>query len=157
VFVKTPHRTDGFYHDLNRAESEKRSQYRKYAIPAHHFFPLAFGRTNILSRESMRFCDTVGTYFPKSLRVAEILRATFSRAIVNGVSSSLNSSVRRLLLAEANQVAFSMIPPFTDPSRLLSQHSLRQLAKIHGPLSKLHMHALGARFVEALTRPPSNE
>jgi hypothetical protein len=157
VFVKTPHRTDGFYYDLNRAEAEKRSQYRKYAIPAHHFFPLAFGRTNILSRESMRFCDTVGTYFPKSLRVAEVLRATFSRAIVNGVSASLNSSVRRLQLAEANQVAFSMIPPFPDPSRLLPQHSLRQLAKIHAPLSKLPMHALGARFVEALTRPSSQE
>jgi hypothetical protein len=156
VFVRTPNGTDGFYTDLNRAEAEKKSIYRKYAVPAHHFFPLAFGRTNILSRESIRFCDTVSNYFPKMLRVADSLRATFSRAIVNGVSASLNSSVRRLQLAEANQVAFSMIPPVPDPARQLS-HSLRQLSKIHAPLSKLPLHALGARLVEAITRPSSQE
>ena len=42
VFVKTPHGADGFYFDLNRAEAEKNNNYRKYAIPPHHFFPLAF-------------------------------------------------------------------------------------------------------------------
>ncbi len=156
VFVRTPNGTDGFYTDLNRAEAEKKSIYRKYAIPAHHFFPLAFGRTNILSRESTRFCDTVSNYFPKTLRVADSLRATFSRAIVNGVSASLNSAVRRLQLADANQVAFSMIPPVPDPARQLS-YSLRQLSKIHAPLSKLPLHALGARLVETITRPSSQE
>jgi hypothetical protein len=152
AFVKTPNGTDGFYSDLKSAESSKKSEYRKYAIPQPLFFPLAFGRTNILSRESIRFCNTLGNYFPKTLRVADRLRATFSRAIVNGVAASLNASVRRLQLAIANQVAFSMIPPVPDPSNQ-SSITLRRLSKIHAPLTASSMHALGARLIETITRP----
>jgi hypothetical protein len=101
-----PNATDGFYFELNQAETQKRNAYKMYDITLHHFFPLAFGRTNILSRETLRFCDFVGNYFPKSQKVSDRLRATFSRSIASGVASTFNAAICRLQLATANSVAF---------------------------------------------------
>ncbi len=152
TLCKTPNASDGFYFDLNRAETIKLNKYSKYDIPLHYFFPLAFGRTNVLSRESLRFCDAVGNYFPKALRVTDRLRATLSRSIVNGVATSLNAAVRRLRTAEANQTAFSMIHPIPVPLSQSSALRLRNLAKTYSPLSQLSVNALGARFARALSR-----
>lgn len=154
VICKTPNGPDGFYHDLNCAEANKRYKYAKYRMPRHHFFPLAFGRTNVLSRDSFRFCQMVGNYFPTHLHVADRLRATISRAIVNGVAASLNSAVRRVQLAVANQVAFSMIAPVPDLARRASSLSLRTLTRLHAPLSQMSVHSLGARLAGVLTGAP---
>jgi hypothetical protein len=102
----------GFYFDLNRAEAIKRNKYSKYEIHPHAFFPLAFSRTNVLSRETIRFCEMVDKYFPKSMRIHDRLRATISRAITAGVSASQNCAIRRLQLAEASNCAFSMVPQY---------------------------------------------
>ena len=114
ALARSPNRQDGFYYDLTLKEKAKRSEYSKYLIPSQRFFPLAFGRTNILSRDTLRFCDIVGTYFPKSLKVTDKIRACFSRAITSGVAATLNDEVRRLQLAALNSVAFSMVPPAPD-------------------------------------------
>jgi hypothetical protein len=155
ALCETPNGRDGFYYDLNRAEASKRCTYNKYAIPPHFFFPLAFGRTNVLSRETQRFCQVVGQYFPKSLKIADKLRATLSRAIVLGVATSFNSVLRRSQLAEANALAFSMVPPVPDPARHPAKAVLRQLAKIHAPLSQSSTHSLGPRFAAILSRVSS--
>jgi hypothetical protein len=139
---RTPNASDGFYFDLNKAETAKRLTYSKYAIPLHHFFPLAFSRTNVLSRETLRFCDFVANYFPKSLKVADRLRATFSRSIAAGVASTFNDIVRRLQLAASSMLAYSMVPPVPEPRRLLQS----KLARTYAPLSKLPLRSLGSFF-----------
>lgn len=148
-----PNATDGFYFELNQAETQKRNVYRMYDITLHHFFPLAFGRTNILSRETLRFCDFVGNYFPKSHKVSNRLRATFSRAIASGVASTFNSVVRRLQLATANSVAFSMIPPMPESRSLHTSRS--QLSKSSAHLNRVSSDRLAAFFTDITTRDSS--
>jgi hypothetical protein len=121
-----------------------------YDINLQHFFPLAFGRTNILSRETLRFCDFVGNYFPKSLKVSDRLRATFSRSIAAGVASTFNASLRRLQLAAGNSVALSLIPPMHD-SRRFSQ-SRSQLSKTYASLNRVPSDQLPAHFTDILSR-----
>lgn len=150
TLCRTPNASDGFYFELNQAETQKRSIYREYDITLHHFFPLAFGRTNILSRESLRFCDFVGKYFPKSLRVADRLRATFSRSITAGVAATFNAAVRRLQLADGNLVALSMIPPMPDVRRFSNTRS--QLSKVYASLNRVSSDQLPARFADIVSR-----
>jgi hypothetical protein len=145
TLCRTPNATDGFYFELNQAETQKRNVYCKYDITLHHFFPLAFGRTNILSRETLRFCNFVGNYFHKSMKVADRLRATFSRSITAGVASTFNNVLRRLQLAAANAVAFTMIPPCTNHPRLPTT-AVTQLAKAYTPLIKLPVQRLSYRL-----------
>ena len=97
---------------------------------------------NVLSRETLRFCDFVSDYFPKSLKVADRPGATFSRSITAGVASTFNDIVRRLQLAASSLLAYSMVPPVPEPRRLL--HS--QLARTYAPLTKLSLRSLGAHF-----------
>ncbi len=148
TLCRTPNANDGFYFDLNKAETAKHLTYSKYAIPLHHFFPLAFSRTNVLSRSTMRFCDFVANYFPRSLKVADRLRATFSRSITAGVASTFNDIVRRLQLAASNLLPFSMVPPVPEPRRLLQS----QLARTYAPLNKLPLRSLGAHFSHIVSR-----
>jgi ribonuclease HI len=148
TLCRTPNANDGFYFDLNKAETAKRLTYSKYAIPLHHFFPLAFSRTNVLSRSTMRFCEFVSKYFPKSLKVADRLRATFSRSITAGVASTFNDIVRRLQLAASSLLAYSMVPPVPEPRRLLQS----QLARTYAPLNKLPLRSLGAHFSHIISR-----
>jgi hypothetical protein len=89
----------------------------------HFFSPIVFGRTNILSRETLRFCELLGNYFPKSLSGADRLRATLSRSIAAGVASTFNAAVRRLQLAAANAVAFYMVPPIYEARRSSASRS----------------------------------
>jgi hypothetical protein len=121
-----------------------------YDIKLHHFFPLAFGRTNILSRVTLRFCDFIGNYFPKSLKVSDRLRATFSRSIASGVASTFNATIRRLQFAAANSVAFSMIPPLSEQQRF--SHSRSQLSKIYANLNRVSSSQLPAHFSDILSR-----
>lgn len=111
ALAHTPnHRGDGFYYDLAQKEFAKRYIYYKYSIDAWRFFPLAFGRTNVLSRDTLRFCEVVGSYFPKDLKTEAKLRACFSRAITSGVAQTMNEEMRRLQLATLNAVHPSLIP-----------------------------------------------
>jgi hypothetical protein len=152
TLCRTPNASDSFYFELNQAETQKRSTYRMYDITLHHFFPLAFGRTNILSRESLRFCDFVGNYFPKSLKVADRLRATFSRSIAAGVASTFNAAIRRLQLAEGNSVALSMIPPMPDVRRFSNTRS--QLSKVYARLNRVSADRLPAHFADIVSCDP---
>jgi hypothetical protein len=121
-----------------------------YDITLHHFFPLAFGRTNILSRETLRFCDFVGLYFPKSLKVSDKLRATVSRSISAGVASTFNATIRRLQLATANLVAFSMIPPIPDARALPRTRS--QSSKTYARLNRVSTDHFPAAFTDITSR-----
>jgi hypothetical protein len=145
---------DGFYFDLNRAESVKRNKYSKYDIHPHAFFPLAFSRTNVLSRETIRFCEMVDKYFPKSMRIRDRLRATISRAITAGVSASQNCAIRRLQLAEARNCAFTMVPPIPSHPLRHAQAVQSRMVKALAPLSNLSAAATGARLASILVRTP---
>jgi ribonuclease HI len=115
ALAHTPnHRGDGFYYDLTAKELIKRSKYYKYLIPPGRFFPLAFGRTNVLSKDTLRFCEVVGSYFPKLLKFEAKIRASLSRGITSGVAASFNDEIRRLQLGSLNAVAGSMVPPAPD-------------------------------------------
>lgn len=111
---RTPNKRDSFYYDLALKEQAKRNEYWKYRIAPNRFFPLAFGRTNVLAKDTLRFCEVVGSYFHQSLKVADKIRACLSRAITNSVAATLNNEVRRLQLAAFNPIAFSMVPPAPD-------------------------------------------
>ncbi len=115
ALAHTPnHRGEVFYYDLNVKENAKRSKYYKYYILPWHFFPLAFGRTNVLSRETLRFCEKVGAYFPNALKIEATIRACLSRAITNGVATTFNGEMRQMQLSTLNAVASSMVPPAPD-------------------------------------------
>ena len=115
ALAHTPnHRGDGFYYDLATKEHAKRSKYYKYYILPWRFFPLAFGRTNVLSRETLRFCEAVGSYFPNALKIEAKIRACLSRAITSGVAATFNDEMRQLQLSTLNAVAASMVPPAPD-------------------------------------------
>ena len=86
----------------------------KYLILPWRFFPLAFGRTNVLSRETLRFCEAVGAYFPNALKIEAKIRACLSRAITNGVAATFNGEMRQMQLSTLNAVASSMVPPAPD-------------------------------------------
>ena len=97
---------------LKDAARLKRAKYSKYAIPPHVFFPLPFGRTNVLSEEILEFCDFASRHFPTHTDVARKLRATFSRAISVGVARTTNLAFRRLQLSVAARVGISGISSF---------------------------------------------
>jgi hypothetical protein len=155
TLCRTPNANDGFYFELNQAETQKRNTYTMYDITLQHFFPLAFGRTNILSRETLRFCGFVGNYFPKSLKVADRLRATFSRSIAAGVAATFNMVLRRLQLASANAVAFSMIPPMPT-SRSAFNNTRAQLSKTYAFLNRVSPGDLAALFSDIVSRDSSH-
>ena len=91
----------------------------------------------------------VGNYFPKSLKVADRLRATFSRSITAGVASTFNAAVRRLQLAEGNLVALSLIPPMPDARRFSNTRS--QLSKVYAGLNRVSAEQLPARFADIVS------
>ena len=89
---------------------EKRLKYSKYDLPAQHFYPLPFGRTNILSQEIFDFCAFIDRHFPPQFGVDRNLRATLSRAICVGVAHHFNIALRRLQLAVTARVALPLVP-----------------------------------------------
>ncbi len=57
---------------LNAAARFKIRKYHKYNfITDRGFFPLPFGRTNILSDDVLRFCALIGNYLPPHMRAAD--------------------------------------------------------------------------------------
>lgn len=143
-------RRASFYTDLEHEEANKRTKYWKYFIAPQKFFAIAVGRTNSLSRDTLRFCEAVGNYFPKASKVSDKLRATLSRAITAGVASTYNESIRRLQLAAFNSVAFSMVPPV--PNRSLRRAASARNAKVHNSRSQLSSQPLDNTLAACLSR-----
>ena len=104
-------REHGFNGALRDAARLKVAKYHKYAVPAGSFFPLPFGRTNVLSTEIFSFCSEVGARFPKHFRVERKLLATFSRSIYVGVAHTFNLAMRRLQLAVSTLAPLQSIRP----------------------------------------------
>ena len=102
-------REHGFNGALREAARLKVAKYHKYVIPAVSFFPLPFGRTNVLSAEIFKFCSEVGERFPRHFRVEQKLLATFSRSIYVGVAHTLNLAMRRLQLSVSALVSLSSV------------------------------------------------
>ena len=104
---------DGFRCDFNSAldgkASEKRAKYRKYKT-GRSFFPLPFGRTNVLSKDIFHFCDIIDAHFPAYFRAGRKLRASISRAIYVGAAHTVNLAIRRLQLSLANRLPLARLP-----------------------------------------------
>jgi hypothetical protein len=64
------------------ASQFKRKKYARYIFPANCFYPLPFGRTNVLSEDMLFFCSRIGNFFPTNMRVEDKLRSTISRSIL---------------------------------------------------------------------------
>jgi ribonuclease HI len=109
-FARTPVTTTDFNAALSAKALLKTLKYSRYVISPGSFFALPFGRTNVLSKEVLKFCALVHSHYPPLSGVDRKLRATFSRAIYAGVSQSFNLGVRRLQLASAWRVPVPLIP-----------------------------------------------
>jgi ribonuclease HI len=96
---------------LNAAARFKNRKYHKYNfITDKGFFPLPFGRTNIISNQVLRFCSLIGNYMPPHMRASDQLIATFSRAIYSGVAQTVNVAIRRLQLSAAQCLPLAQFP-----------------------------------------------
>jgi len=103
---------------LDYAARAKRRKYDKYnTITTTGFFPLPFGRTNVLSTEVLQFCSLIGNYMPPHMRACDKLLASFSRAIYAGAAQTFNFAFRRLQLAAAQRVPLASFacPALRDP------------------------------------------
>ena len=77
------------------------------------------------------FYDFIANYFPKHLKIADRLKATFSRSISSGVASTVNDFVRRPQLAAASLAPLSMIPPVPDPHRPSNAQAQQRCISMH--------------------------
>lgn len=110
-FVSCMTRGNGSFQDAFLEKSRlKRKIYSKYSISDNAFFPLPFGRTNVLSQDVFDFCSLVGRHLPKYVRADEKLRASFSRSIYVGVSQTFNLALRRLQLSVTQNRSLTSIP-----------------------------------------------
>ena len=73
---RAQNRTGDFTFALRVAAMFKRGKYKKYAIADNAFFPLPFGRTNVLSQEIFDFCSLVARHFATVSDVDRKLRAS---------------------------------------------------------------------------------
>ena len=134
---------------LKDAARLKRGKYAKYAIPPHVFFPLPFGRTNVLSEEVLDFCDFTSRHFPEHSDVSRKLRATFSRAISVGVARTTNLAFRRLQLSVAARVGVSGVSALALRNPFSPEPLRRFFPK--SPLPSLQMEThLRARLASVL-------
>ncbi len=104
-------------------------------VPANCFYPLPFGRTNVLSEDMLSFCSRIanlGTSFQTACVLKDKLRATISRSIYSGVARMLNLALRRLQLSTTRKCAIaaishsSLLSPFAlDPHTRVSRRKAR--------------------------------
>lgn len=100
----------GFLVPLRARSKAKITKYRKYDIPVHLFHPVTVGRTNVLSRDAVIFCDFVGKFFPTIPKASDRIKAAISRAISVGAARTLNTALKRAQLASFNGLSFSGVP-----------------------------------------------
>jgi hypothetical protein len=110
VLSRGPSLSADFHAALRCRSQEKRLKYSKYAIPSHLFHPVTVGRTNVLSRDALLFCDAIGNFFPTVPKAADRLRAAISRAICVGAARTLNTVIRRCQLAVISGSSFAGVP-----------------------------------------------
>ena len=110
VLSRGPSISSNFHAVLSARSQAKRLKYSKYAIPSHLFHPVTVGRTNVLSRDALLFCDVIGNFFPTIPKAADRLRAAISRAICVGAARTLNTTIRRSQLAVINGSSFPGVP-----------------------------------------------
>ena len=139
-FARNFHADKNYHHELSKKAREKRKKYANYALTTDNFFPLPFGRTNVLSPEICDFCSMVDRHFPNHFHAERKLRATFSRAIYVGTSQLMNLAVRRLQLSVTARVR----APLVSPAAVLSPYaSLSRYRLIRRPPHKFSStHAL---------------
>jgi hypothetical protein len=99
VLSRGPSLSSDFHAALRARSQAKRLKYSKYAIPSHLFHPVTVGRTNVLSRDALLFCDVIGNFFPTVPKAVDRLRAAISRAVCVGAARTLNTTIRRNQLA----------------------------------------------------------
>lgn len=87
------------FFSLNDRSREKRLKYHRYDIPAHLFFPVSVGRTNVLSSDAAAFCDFIAKCYPAVPKAADKIRAAIGRAITVGAARTFNLALRRAQLA----------------------------------------------------------
>jgi hypothetical protein len=105
-----PRQTRSFQSELREKARVKIRKYNAYAYPRQGFFPLPFGRTNILSQDIFDFCSRINSFLPPSLKAEQKLRATFSRSIYSGTARLFNFALRRLQIAAPQRVSDATIP-----------------------------------------------
>ena len=88
-----------FFFALNDRSREKRLKYHRYSIPAHLFFPVSFGRTNVLSSDAVSYCDFIAKCYLAAPKAEDKFRAAIGRAITVGAASPFNLALRRAQLA----------------------------------------------------------
>ncbi len=103
----------------------------------------------MLARDTLRFCEVVGSYFPKSQNVTDKIRACLSRAISNSVAATVNDAMRKLQLSALNSVAFSMVPPAPD-------QCAKRLVSVRPPRSSsARKPSLNHRLIAIISRDDS--
>jgi hypothetical protein len=153
------------FHAALRARSQaKRLKYSKYDIPSHLFHPVTVGRTNVISRDALLFCDFIGKHFPTIPKAADLLRAAISRAICVGAARTLSTAIRRSQLAAINAVPCSKVLKSAACSHFtaVTRHSdgvMRLRDAEHDPLTDVVLSVSGASRVfrpsrcSAVSRP----
>ncbi len=128
---------------LRDAARLKVAKYRKYLTSDGSFYPLPFGRTNVLSAEIFDFCSVVGSRYPNHYRVKQKLIAVFSRSIYAGVAHSHSLAIRRLQLSVSARVPLNSVRPLSLLSPHVSQPRDRPLPRIPSmsALTEPLMHA----------------
>jgi ribonuclease HI len=107
---RSPIATPSFHAQLGARSTAKVCKYRKYDIPSHLFHPVTVGRTNVLSRDALIYCNFIGKFFPNIPKASDRLRAAISRAISVGAARTLNTAIKRAQLAAFNGLPFSGVP-----------------------------------------------
>jgi ribonuclease HI len=120
-----PHKNSSYKVALQERARFKRRKYSGYLFPGNSFYPLPFGRTNVLADEVFEFCAFIGNFLPKHMRAEAKLRATFSRAIYAGTARLHSLAFRRLQLSAAQRLPLSAfsLSSLLDPYAL--EHSDR--------------------------------
>ena len=134
------------------ASQFKRKKYARYIFPANCFYPLPFGRTNVLSEDMLSFCARIGNFFPNNMRVVDKLRATISRSIYSGVARMLNLALRRLQLSTTRACAIAAIPHSSLLSPLVLDSSTR-VSKRKARWESFSNSSLVANLAAALANP----
>ena len=117
---------------LEAAARFKRRKYYKYqTVSENGFFPLPFGRTNVMSTEVLQFCTLIGNHLPPRMRGFGKILASFSRAIYSGTAQTFNLAFRRLQLSAAQHLPLASFPfaSLRDPYALESRS--RANSRIH--------------------------
>jgi hypothetical protein len=110
VLARGPNHSRDFQAHLRARSKAKITKYHKYDIPSHLFHPITIGRTNVLSRDAVTFCDFMAKFFTASPKASDLLKAAISRAIVVGAARTLNTAIKRAQLAAFNATSLSRVP-----------------------------------------------